>query len=376
MNSNDQPPAKTKGRTRGRSLSSDEAQHQKWWEKYGFDSPAEWNFSRVPESELIACCYWEYARESATIKLVADVSWCITRHIWHREDYKRDPALLKKHEESANIIKDRAKSAKFNHDAFMAKFWRTDYPLLGIYDALTNYVREDALAWQHLPRHLRNVLVQKVTETSMLHPMCMSSVGELEELWKANSSYLLEVRSRVRDENDDCEDCALYTETVPVQSLSLEEKPTQQKVSAALTIDFSRYTDLEITEAFVSWLKKQRPKQWRRPRRVLPGARQRGRKLVEYRVALERLGLMRLLHWHSPAEIRDELPEAWKTYQRKENDFRREVREAAKFFRMLFPFLPRRERPESEERHGVWLPAMLKIAEEVERKMGLGGGSK
>lgn len=349
----------------------DDAKHKKWWAKYGLDAPAEWDFSRIPDSELIACCHWEYARESTTIKMMADLNWCSTRQIWHREEYKQNPELQKKHEESATIIKNRAKSVKFNFDAFMAKFWRTDYPWLGIYDALTRYVREGALAWQNLPKHLRNALVQKVTETSMLHSMCMSSVGELEELWKANSAELLEVRSRVRDENDDSEFCALIADTAPIQPSPLEGKQRQEKVTAALTIDFSRYTDSEITDAFISWLKKQRPKKWRHPRRVLPGASQRGRKLVEYRVALERLGLMRLLHWHGPAEIRDEFPEAWKKYRHKENDFRREVREAAKFFRALFPFLPRRERPESEERHGVWLSAMVKIAKDVERKMGL-----
>src|ERR1022692_3916499 len=27
----------------------------------------EWNFDSVPDGELVACCYWEYARESASI---------------------------------------------------------------------------------------------------------------------------------------------------------------------------------------------------------------------------------------------------------------------------------------------------------------------
>jgi hypothetical protein len=28
----------------------------------------EWNFDGVPETELVACCFWEYARESAFIR--------------------------------------------------------------------------------------------------------------------------------------------------------------------------------------------------------------------------------------------------------------------------------------------------------------------
>ena len=27
----------------------------------------DWNFDGVPDDELVACCYWEYARESAFI---------------------------------------------------------------------------------------------------------------------------------------------------------------------------------------------------------------------------------------------------------------------------------------------------------------------
>jgi hypothetical protein len=29
-----------------------------------------WNFDKVPDNELVACCYWEYARESAFIRNV------------------------------------------------------------------------------------------------------------------------------------------------------------------------------------------------------------------------------------------------------------------------------------------------------------------
>ncbi len=29
--------------------------------------PIEWDFDSIPDSELVACCYWEYARESAFI---------------------------------------------------------------------------------------------------------------------------------------------------------------------------------------------------------------------------------------------------------------------------------------------------------------------
>jgi hypothetical protein len=38
-------------------------------------SPQDWNFDSVPDSELMACCYWEYARESTFIRELRRRSW-------------------------------------------------------------------------------------------------------------------------------------------------------------------------------------------------------------------------------------------------------------------------------------------------------------
>src|SRR5439155_4890371 len=113
---------------------------------------------------------------------------------------------------------------------------------------------------------------------------------------------------------------------------AFEKDALKGRITTALTVDFSRFTDREICDAFHAWLIKARPKRWKRPRRVFPGARQKGRKLIEYRVAVERLGLMRLLHVHNPTQLREQLPDAWKKYRAKERSFRREIREARKFF--------------------------------------------
>lgn len=36
--------------------------------KYSVLGEYEWNFDSVPDDQLVACCYWEYARESAFIR--------------------------------------------------------------------------------------------------------------------------------------------------------------------------------------------------------------------------------------------------------------------------------------------------------------------
>lgn len=33
----------------------------------------DWNFGNVPDAELLACCYWEFARESASIRGAVDI---------------------------------------------------------------------------------------------------------------------------------------------------------------------------------------------------------------------------------------------------------------------------------------------------------------
>jgi hypothetical protein len=175
--------------------------------------------------------------------------------------------------------------------------------------------------------------------------------------------------------NDETEEAALWEETKAV-TYSDEAAQAIRETTVAFTIDFSRFSDNEILEQFRSWVAQNRPANTRSPRRILPGAPRKGKKLIEYRVALERLGTMRLLHWRTPTELRSEMPDAWKRIGAKERDFRREVRQVRIFFRRLFPFLPEDEVPESEERKGVWLPPLLRIADDVDRKMAVAGGNK
>jgi hypothetical protein len=220
------------------------------------------------------------------------------------------------------------------------------------------------------------MLVENVGKSMVFRPLRHSMLMELEELWDANTTELLEIRSKEWPPDDDREEMHLFNETISVEiDFDKEGKPAEY-VTAAFTVDFSRFTDAEITDAFKEWLKANRPQRWQRPRRTLAVTSHKGRKLVDYRVSLERLGLMRLLHWCSPKNLKGVNPAAWKKYRQKEPDFRREIRHACKFFRQLFPFLPPDELPESSARHGTWWPPMLKICEEIEEKMRRRGGRK
>src|SRR5438105_7278574 len=78
----------------------------------------DWNFDTVDDSELVSCSLWEYARESRTIKMAADVHWCHVRHITHREEYADHPNRKRADDKEAKRIEARAAAARFDYDAF------------------------------------------------------------------------------------------------------------------------------------------------------------------------------------------------------------------------------------------------------------------
>jgi hypothetical protein len=335
----------------------------------------DWDFDNVPDHEIIACCLWEYARESITIGMAADKYWCNVRDIVNRQRYKLEPETKAAHDEEAARIQRRLKASGFDYEEFSNKFWDSDLAAVEFYRSIKEHVINGARAWQQIPLEPRVQLSKQVSESHILHPLAPAMVGELEKLWNTNSGNLDEIRSKPRPEYDDSEECALYQSSEPV-TLEVESgKPSGGSMAVAFAVDFTHFSDREILAELQQWLAAHRPKHWQRPRRVFPGSKQKGRKLIEYRVAVERLGIMRLLHWYTPTELQRDMPEAWARYGRKKADFRREVREARKFFRRLFPFLPKTELPQSEPRKGVWFPEIVKICEQVEHKMGMSGGA-
>lgn len=339
-------------------------------------SREEWDFSEIADAEVIACCLWEYGRESHTLGMVAADRWVRCRHIWHKSDYAESPALQDWHEEEQARIEEWLSGVGFDRDAFRDSYWRTDFPLIKIYDALSTWGGPSAPAWHHLSEDQRQSLVRQVGESWVFKPMGIATVGEIEELWEANNARLLEIRSENRPENDDSEDCELFTVSVP--TLVPPENPNKpsESVTVALTLDYSRFTDREIVEAFSKWVKDNRPTDWEVPRRVFPNAPKRGRKLVDYRVALERLGLMRLLNDNHPDDLRWGYPDIWKRLCRDGTHFRRDCELACKFFRSLFPFLPDDELPRCAKPVEVWEPEIeAAVAREKEDRRSAGGKS-
>jgi hypothetical protein len=315
----------------------------------------DWDFSTIPDNELIACCLWEYGRESFTFAMLAADSWLNGRLFRLRRGEAIDPAEEKCEAEEQSRIETWFTETGYDFDAFHERYWETDFPMIEIYETIHRHGGTSAKAWQSLPFDSRQMLVRKVGDSHVLRPLTPSFLGELESLWISNSERLLEIRAEKRPPNDDSEDMEMFSETKWVEIQDEGEKPPE-KVAAAFTIDFSRFSDREIIQVFQEWLRETRPERWKKPRRVFPNSPQRGRKLIDYRIALERLGLMRLLHDNYPNEMREHYPYVWKRMCRDETHFRRECQLACEFYRALFPFLPEDDVPQSAKPVELWEP--------------------
>jgi hypothetical protein len=108
---------------------------------------SEWNFDKVPDGELVACCYWEYARESAFIRSVRDR--CLQNH------RAGDPCDQRLHADVQTI-----QSIGYPSEVFIRGFFFEPYVAYQCeHEKLPNYRHPDAppitgsfpKAWQELP---------------------------------------------------------------------------------------------------------------------------------------------------------------------------------------------------------------------------------
>ncbi len=315
----------------------------------------EWDFEAVLDEELVACCLWEYARESQSIHLHAEECWCLWLEFRAGRGVDPMKSMTPAQRKRYQRYKDRPVSSALDAETFRVRFHKTDYSCIGIYDRVLRYVSSEAIAWLKLPPAFRQELAASVHDSGILEAAAPATVGYLEALWQANRGQLDKVRASNPEDMDDSEMFALYQSSEPLVQDDEEQKLRSARVTAAFTFDFARFTDAEILKEVEKWLASHRPEAWTKPRRVLPSSPAKGRKTLEFRVALERLGLMRLLHWYSLSDIRRVWPDAWKKYGSKEDSFRREIRACVACFHKLFPFLPDNERMQSEKRLRVWL---------------------
>jgi len=305
----------------------------------------EWNFDNVPDGELVACCYWEYARESAFIRemLRQYRDWCLAGGKRDDESRKIDARLRK------------LQSIGPHSDVFLQgcicgpeTVWQSDDP------EKPNYRPRDTppitgsfpAPWRSLSEVERKCRANIRDEVEHLHilPVKLAHWTWANEIGRV----CLEIADRQREQEKSWERDHLRKDkegnrvTLPGAPAPPEFEPIQPAIrsgageTVVVDIAWAHFTNDQIATYFRRWAKANRPKNI-----TSPGGQ--GHKLKDWRVALDRLGMMRLLHRFRLGEMRERFPAGWKAFAGFE--WYKERKRAGATFKKLFPFLPKTERP-------------------------------
>ena len=319
----------------------------------------DWNFDEVPISELVACCYWEYARESPFIRdtLREYRDWVVAGGQWGdaRADLGKDL--------------ERIQSIGYSSEVFLRGCTLEPGRVCQSVDPdKPNYRHRDAPAltgsfpasWLSLSAAERRER-SKIRSARTALPLVPIKRGD----WHDATDIAKWVEGRWQMLHADFENIRRkHPETSEVDLIAqgkLKPFPGIQpslywaggSEVTVLTINWPDFTNEELVQYFRRWVKANRPKQAKQPDA-------RGHKPKDWRAMLTRLAATRLLARFTPLEIvdprRDKFPVVWETKQfagRKWGDVTKwhdARREAEKLFHSLFPFLPKDEKPISWER--------------------------
>jgi len=319
----------------------------------------EWNFDKVPNDELVACCYWEYARESAFIRDLRKRSL----ECW-KPLYTECEGLSLQEEQRLHQDLQKAQSIGYASEVFLRGISCPpddvfpDGPPLkpgDVHRATGSFPKP----WQMLTateRRYRSHIgtdVERVPLVPFKRGISLDARDILD--WtKTQAAQAEAARQQVRRENPKLNEETLLR----LHKLKFPEiKPSLYWAGGSevtvVSIDWGSFTNDEIVNYFRRWVKVNRPPQY-------PVPSGKGHKPGDWRADLIRLAVMRLLARFTPLEIvdprRNGFPAVWETKQfagRKWSDVTKwhdARREAGKEFRALFPFLPKDEKPISWER--------------------------
>ena len=280
----------------------------------------DWNFDPVPDAEIVACCWWEYARESAFIRALRQRSW----------DASKPPSapgggLSLEAECRLHLDLETAQTIGGASDVFLSgiSFPPAAAPLAE--GDLREVTGSFPQPWQTLTAAERTHRSRLATEGKRF-PLVAFQPGS-----GGQAQILFD-----------------HTKTPAAQA---DAGPVRQE-STVLIFDWSACTNAELVRCFRRWVNENRPLH-----QTVPS--QKGHKLVDWRTNLTRLAVLRLLARFTVRQLVAEnaFPEIWQAQQftgRKWEDvtkWHNARREAGNVFQKLFPFLPPNELPLAWQRH-------------------------
>src|SRR5260221_397236 len=298
---------------------------------------SDWNFEKVPNEELIACCFWEYARESAFVRELRARCLENFRSGGHRSQQLHDDL-------------EKLQSIGYPAEVFLRGFFY-----------------EPGVVYQSMSERLPNWRHPEAPPITGNFPQPWQMLSNAERAYRACISSARTAIPLVpfkRGERHDARDIAQwadsrwseihaayekvrrkYPETSEVELVRTGKLAPFDSIQPSLFyegggevtvvwIQWADFTNDEIVEYFRKWVKGNRPKH-----SAAPDGK--GKKINDWRVALNRLGIMRVLHNYTFADNR--FPAAFKA--RGEKFCYAARKSALEKFCELFPFHPKGEKP-------------------------------
>ena len=314
----------------------------------------DWNFDAVPDKELVACCYWEYARESEFIR---DVRRCCLDPKW------REMVNSELWKYCGDDI-ERIQSIGYPSEVFLRGFFCPmgdvfpDAPPLKpgeVHKATGSFPRP----WQTLTPEERRYRSHIGTDVERI-PLVPFERGisldarDIREWVKGEQAKADLDREQVRRQfSRHNEEALLRMGKLKFPHIQPSLFYASGREVTVVRINWGSFTNDEIVNYFRQWVKANRPAPYPVPSR-------KGHKPKDWRANLTRLAVMRLLSRFTALDLidprRNKFPAIWKTKQfggRKWGDptkWHDARREAGKVFRRLFPFLPKNAAPLSWQR--------------------------
>jgi hypothetical protein len=331
----------------------------------------EWNFDCVPDAELVACCYWEYARESAFIReTLAEMR----DDVWESARTGRDVASFPRPAWCDKL--SRIQSIGNPSGVFVrGSLYAPGVAGQGVSPRAPDDGHPDAppltgsfpVPWQSLSPAERKYRahIKSVVEERMRVPVRMGQWHDAREIGR-----LCAETCRLDSEDWNAWKAKYVRQDKTGRMYAIPGAPdfppnraTRPGINfgnaESLLVEFAweDFTDDEIATYFRKWVKHARPKGVKAPSG-------KGHKPGDWRAHLTRLAAMRLLSRYTPREIigtgrKPALPACWSIHNTKQfagwkwgdstkwHDARRE---AWKVFLSLFPFLSKDDQPLSWER--------------------------
>lgn len=320
-------------------------------------SPQEWNFDAVPDKELVACCYWEFARESAFIRGLRQRSWDHWRPLYLKDQWWNKPEDPQLHEDLRKV-----QTIGYPAEVFLRGMAcppdgvLPDAPPLKpgeVHPATGSFPKP----WLALTREERayRARIRNDRMAVPLVPFGRAFSFEAKDIaeWVASRRQQLErERQEVREKYPQLNEERLREQGKwPIQEIRPSLRWESGTEVTVVRVAWAHFTNEELVKGFAEWVKANRPKDAKAPDL-------RGHKARDRRANLTRLAAMRLLARFTVRELvaEDACPAVWQTKQfggKKWADptkWRDARREAGALFHRLFPFLPKEEKPRSWER--------------------------